>query len=192
VSYGHGIVELAFPAPPLADEVVLLRPWCKADVTAKLMSFSDPLVQRFSWPRVESYSEADARCFFEEQEQARLRGEELNFALASPDDEGNVLGGGSLYDVDLAQGRAAVGYWLAQEARGRGVATRAVKLLACWAFSELGLARLELTCGPENMSSQRVAGRCGFVHEGVLRSHIPFKGTRRDTMMFSLLPGDLQ
>jgi RimJ/RimL family protein N-acetyltransferase len=76
--------------------------------------------------------------------------------------------------------------------RGHGAATRAVRLLARWAFDDLGIARLELTCGPDNTASQRVAERCGFTREGVLRSHMPFKGGRRDTVMFSLLPGELR
>lgn len=59
-------------------------------------------------------------------------------------------------------------------------------------MTELGLARIELTCGPDNESSQRVAARCGFVREGVMRSHVPFKGGRRDTVLFSLLPGELR
>ena len=133
-----------------------------------------------------------ARGYFVEQEQARLRGEELHFALVEPADDDVVLGGGSVYDVDLEQYRAAVGYWLAPEARGRGVATHTVRLLARWLFSELGLARLELTCGPDNEASQRVAARCGFVREGVLRSHIAFKGDRRDTVVFSVLPHELK
>jgi RimJ/RimL family protein N-acetyltransferase len=186
-----GMAELRFPVPPLADEVVLLRPWHEADVPGKLLAFSDPVMQRFSW-RTTPYTEADARSAFAGQEQARLRGEELNFALARPCDHAAVLGGCSLYDVRLDQGCAALGYWLASEARGRGVATHAVRLLARWAFAELGLARLELTCGPDNEASQRVAGRCGFVREGLLRSHVPFQGGRRDSMIYSLLPGELR
>jgi RimJ/RimL family protein N-acetyltransferase len=181
-----------FPVPPLADEVVMLRPWREADVPGKLLAFGDPVVQRFSWPRTTPYTGADARSYFAEQETARLRGEELNFALAEPGDQDVVLGGGSLYGVNLEQGCASVGYWLAPEARGRGVATHAVRLLARWAFTELGLARLELTCGPDNQASQRVAERCGFARESLLRSHVPFKGTRRDTVIYSLLSGELR
>ncbi len=128
--YGLGMAELPFPAPPLADDVVLLRPWRESDVPAKLMAFSDPVVQRFSWSRSTPYTGADARSHFVEQQAARLLGEELNFALVEPTDDDIVRGGGSLYDVDLEQGRAAVGYWLAGEARGRGVATHAVRLVA--------------------------------------------------------------
>jgi RimJ/RimL family protein N-acetyltransferase len=192
-SYRVRITEpLLLPTPPMADEVVSVRPWRVSDVPAKLMAFADPTVQRFSWPRTAPYTEADARNFFIEQEQARLRGEELSFALVEPSDDEVVLGGGSLYDVDLDERRAAVGYWLAPQARGRGVVTHAVRLVARWAFEELGVARLELTCGPDNHASQRVAERCGFTREGVLRSHTSFKGARRDTVVFSLLPGELR
>ncbi len=187
-----GVAELWFPAPLLSDAVVLLRPWREADVPGKLAAFGDPVVQRFSWPRTTPYAEADAWNFFAGQEEARVRGEELNFALVEPEDQDVVLGGESLYDVRLDQGCASVGYWLATTARGRGVATRSVRLLARWAFGELGLARLELTCGPDNEASQRVAERCGFAREGLLRSHVPFKGARRDSVIYSLLPGELR
>ena len=148
------------------------------------------MFERFSdWaPR----TEADARAYLAEHEQARRRGQQIELALVEPHDENVVLGGASLNDVDLRQGRAAIGYWLAPHARGRGVATHAVRLISGWAFEDLQLARLELTCGPDNRASQRVAERCGFTREGVLRSHIPFKGGRRDTVVFSLLPGELR
>ena len=151
---------LRFPVPPLADDVVLLRPWCEADVPGKLLAFRDPVMQRFSW-RTTPYTEADARSDLAAQEAARLRGAELNFALAEPGGQAAVLGACSLHDVRLDQGCAALGYWLAPQARGRGVATHTVRLLARWAFAELGLARLELTCGPDNEASQHVAERCG-------------------------------
>jgi RimJ/RimL family protein N-acetyltransferase len=185
------MAALAFPDPPLADEAVLLRPWVADDVPEQIMAFADPSVQRYSWPATRAYTEADAREFFAHQDEARRRGEELHFALAAPVDPAVVVGGGSLYGVDLEQGRAAVGYWLVPACRGRGVATHATRLMAEYAFTVLGVARLELTCGPDNEASQRVALRCGFTREGTLRSHMAFKGGRRDTVMFSLLPGEL-
>ncbi len=184
--------ELQFPDPPLADEVVLLRAWASEDVPEKMMAFADPTVRRFSWALESEYTEADARSFFDHQDEARMRCEELTFAFVEPDDPAVVLGGGSVYGIDLEQGRAAVGFWLAPASRGRGVASHATCLMAKWAFDTLGVARLELTCAPDNEQSQRVASRCGFIREGVLRSHMPFKGRRRDTVMFSLLPGELR
>lgn len=185
------MAELWFPVPPLAGDVVRLRPWGEADVPGMVLAFSDPVMQRFSW-RTSSYTEADARGYLAEQEETRVRGEGLSFALVEPRGEGVLLGGVSLYEVRRDQGCAAVGYWLAAEARGRGVATQAVRLLARWAFAELGLARLELTCGPDNEASQHVAERCGFTREGLLRSHVPFQGARRDSVIYGLLPDGLR
>jgi RimJ/RimL family protein N-acetyltransferase len=176
--------------PSLADEVVLLRRWRETDVPAQLDAFSDPLFQRFSdWA---PHTEADARAYLAEHEQARHDGKQIEFALVEPRDDTVVLGGASLNNVNLEQGRAAIGYWLASHARGRGIATHAVRLISRWAFQDLRLARLYLTCGPDNRGSQGVAERCGLTREGVLRSHIPFKGVRRDTVVFSLLPGALR
>jgi RimJ/RimL family protein N-acetyltransferase len=182
------MAELRVPA--LADDVVRLRPWREIDVPAQLEAFSDPEFERFSdWA---PHTEAEAHAYLAEQEQARRAAQQIEFALVEPHDDNVVLGGASLNNVSLELERAAIGYWLAPHARGRGVATRAVRLISRWAFEDLRLCRLELTCGPDNGASQRVAERCGFTREGVLRSHIPFKGTRRDSVVFSLLPGELR
>jgi [ribosomal protein S5]-alanine N-acetyltransferase len=174
----------ALPVPSLADEVVALRRWREADIPAQLEAFADPWFLRFSdWaPR----TEVAARVYLAAHERARRQGEQLELAAVDPREDGVLLGGASLNNVSLPEGRAAIGYWLAPHARGRGVATHAVRLLCAWAFDDLGIARLELTCGPDNEASQRVAERCGFTREGILRSHLPFKGGRRDTVVFSL------
>ena len=192
LAYGLYMSELSFPDPALQDAVVLLRPWTAEDLTLRVRVFADPVFRRFSWPDTTELTAERLRASMARQEQARLRGEELNFAFADPDDRSVVLGGGSLYGIDLENGRAAVGFWLTPKARGRGVATHATRLMAGWALTHLGIARLELTCGPDNEASERVALRCGFVREGVLRSHLPWKGGRRDTVMFGLLPGELR
>jgi hypothetical protein len=55
---------------------------------------------------------------------APLCGEELNFALADRVEPSVVLGGGSVYGIDVEQGRAGLGFWLTAESRGHGVALR--------------------------------------------------------------------
>lgn len=183
------MTALEFPTPPLTDGVVTLRPWRRADEAQRHAAFADPVCLRFSWPLTEPFTREHVRDRFDVQEDARLRGEEMPLAIVDAAD--GLWGGCSVYDVAPGEGRAAVGYWLAAGARGRGVATRTTRLLARWAFEQLAVARLELVCDPANLASQRVAERCGFVREGVLRSHTPFRDGRRDSMIFSLLPGEL-
>lgn len=71
---------------------------------------------------------------------------------------------------------AEVGYWLLPNARGRGVARRAVGLLCTWAFDECGLEQLQLTTLPGNLASEKVAQACGFHRHGTLPRDI--KGVR--------------
>jgi RimJ/RimL family protein N-acetyltransferase len=72
-------------------------------------------------------------------------------------------------EVDLARGYAEVGYWVAADARGRGVASGAVALLRDWAATELGLTRLESIVHRDNALSLRVPARAGFEATGELR-----------------------
>ena len=96
--------------------------------------------------------------------------------------------------VDLtfyADWRASVAYWLAPESRGRGFATRSVRLLTRWAFDTFDdLVRVELWSLIGNVASDSVARRSGFSEEGVLRSRLPFRGGYRDVRCFSLLRGE--
>lgn len=64
--------------------------------------------------------------------------------------------------------------------------------MARFAFAELDAARVQLTTAPDNVGSQRVAEKAGFTREGTLRSSMEFKGRRRDAVMFSLLPDELE
>ena len=94
---------------------------------------------------------------------------------------------------DPAQAVAEIGYWVARDARGRGFATRALRLLAGWLLDEMALARLQLQADLRNEASQRVAEKVGFTREGVLRSSRfnVRRGERVDVVLFSLLPGEL-
>ena len=182
--------ELPYPDPPLADDVVRLRPWFVEDVDAAHAATQDPLIPRFT--RIpERQSKEQLRAFIAGRDAERLAGEELACVIADPGSDA-LLGSVSLLRFDWDEHRCEVGYWLAPQARGRGVATRAVSLLARWALRDLGLARIGLAADVDNAASQAVAERCGFVREGVLRGFEERKGQRMDVVMFSLLAQDLE
>jgi [ribosomal protein S5]-alanine N-acetyltransferase len=91
-----------------------------------------------------------------------------------------------------SDGVGEVGYWVKREARGRGLATRALRLLARWALEDQRLARVQLAAEPGNLASLRVAEKAGFTREGLLRRYLNIGGERRDGFMFSLLPEELE
>jgi RimJ/RimL family protein N-acetyltransferase len=128
------VPAIAFPDPALTDDVVALRAWRPADVEARYDGFTDPLCLRFSWPYVEPPTEADVAAAFASNEDERRRGVGINLAIVDDADRTTIWGAASVYDVVVDQDRGGVGYWLAPEARGRGVATRALRLLSCGAL----------------------------------------------------------
>jgi RimJ/RimL family protein N-acetyltransferase len=164
----------------LEDDVVLLRPFEQGDVPAIVAACQDPEIPR--WTAVPSpYTEADARAWLESDE-------EETFAIVHKS-TGELLGWiGVRYS---GSGVGEVGYWVKREARGGGVATRALALVARWALEERDLGRFQLRADVENEASQRVAEKAGFVREGVLRSELLMKGERRDVVMYSLVRDDL-
>lgn len=187
--YGLHMKAIPTPDPPLQSESLLLRRWRSKDALALFTAFTDPDVLAFSWAAERAYTQDDAAFFIRDTHAAQLAGRELQLAIVDAGSD-RIWGCASVHAVDHERGNATVGYWLVGAARGQGLATRAVMLLSDWAFAVLGLHRLELTCAPDNLASQAVARRAGFQLEGRLRSHTPFKGARRDTLLHSLLPGD--
>jgi RimJ/RimL family protein N-acetyltransferase len=168
----------------LRDGDLELRAWTLDDVPALVDACNDPDIQHWIPFIPRPYTEDDARGF--------IRGEatpgQQGFAIA---EDGRAIGSiGISVNETLRNGH--IGYWCAPHARGRGVTTRALRLLCRHGFDDLGLERLELVTDPENLASQRVAEKVGFRKEGVLRSHMQHPdGRRRDSVMFSLLPGEL-
>ncbi len=97
-----------------------------------------------------------------------------------------------LFQFEPPTGQAMTGYDLLPAWRGRGYATRAVRLLAGWAFAHAGLLRVIAGTAPENVASQRVLERAGFQREGYQHSRLPGPaGTRIDDVLYALLPGYL-
>jgi RimJ/RimL family protein N-acetyltransferase len=84
-----------------------------------------------------------------------------------------------------------VGFLLAEEARGRGVATRAVGLLVDWSFRELGMERVQGLVRPDNPRSAKVFERLGFRREGLLRGYRAGEAGREDRVLSSVLPDEL-
>ena len=168
----------------LCDGDLTLRPWTEDDVPAIVEGCNDPEIARWIPTIPHPYTEEDARAF--------LRGEVAPAHEAMAVALGGRVVGGIGLGVSSRGYRASVGYWIAAPARGRGICTRALRLLSRHALEELQLPSVQLVTDPENVASQRVAEKVGFRREGVLRAHLRHPDGRvRDSVMFSLLPGEL-
>ena len=168
------------------DEI-RLEAFSEAHLEGAARLVEDPDVLRFT--RVPVPPPRDfARQWLARYEAGRADGTREAFAVV--DAGGAFLGVAVVPDIRREEATAELGYVIAPEARGRGVATRALELLTDWSFAELGMVRLELLISVENPASKRVAERCGYRLEGVLRSAYVKPGVREDTELWSRLRDD--
>ena len=107
-----------------------------------------------------------------EQEAADAgRGELLGLLVVDADDDQLLGSDGDRPPGPIEERRCELGYWLAREARGRGVATRAVRMLSAWAFENLPADRIEIH------ASRRTPRRGGSPSESDSRSRACFAPT---------------
>ncbi|MEU5863390.1 MULTISPECIES: GNAT family N-acetyltransferase [unclassified Nonomuraea] len=103
---------------------------------------------------------------------------------------GTLVGGVMFTRFDAVSGVCEIGCWLEAAGTGRGLVTRACRLLIDWAFAERGMARVEWWVSPGNTRSVEVARRLGMTRDGVLRKRFPYRGERQDSEVWSLLADD--
>ncbi|GAB2630369.1 GNAT family N-acetyltransferase [Streptomyces capparidis] len=177
----------------LTTERLLLRPFTPQDAPAVLAACQDPEIQR--WTRVPSpYTREHAEGFVGDLSPRGWReGTLFNFGSFTLD-TGELVSSVGLVRLDLLnteERMAEIGYWTAGEQRGRGYTAEAVRAVARWAFTVLGVERLEWLAEVGNTASRHVAEAAGFVVEGTLRSRLAHSGTRRDAWVGALLPSDV-
>ena len=153
---------------------VVLRPVVEADVPRMAEALNDPVIKHYG-PRIREAAPHDAATVQERTlgiQEESARGVTVDWTIAdSCTDE--LLGWVALYDVHPGR-QAEVGYWAHPAARGRGVVSRACRMLARHAFIDtedggLGLHRLSANIAVTNEASLRVAERAGFTRVGVER-----------------------
>ena len=107
-------------------------------------------------------------------------------------DGDRVLGVIGVHDIQrYGKSEGELGYWVRLSARGRGVASTAMRSMAAFAFNELQLGRASLRIRLDNASSRRAAERAGARYEGTLRHGIVHGEARFDAALYALLPEDL-
>ncbi|WP_033313260.1 GNAT family protein [Streptomyces iakyrus] len=101
--------------------------------------------------------------------------------------EGTLVGGVLFLNFDAATGNCEVGCWLEPAATGRGLVTRAMRVLIDWAVEQRGIHRVEWVAASANRPSLNVARRLGMARDGVRREAHPYGGLRHDLEVWSVL-----
>lgn len=168
-----------------------LRTPTDADVPAIIAACQDAEIPR--WTTVPSpYGEPEAAEFIASVATDRADGTAFPLAIIETA-TGDLLGMTGAHHTSAATATTEVGYWLAADARGRGVATAALRALAT-SLRAVGFERIEAEVIAGNESSRRVLERVGFREEGVLRSvaagRCGLGADRIDIHLYSLIASD--
>ncbi len=167
-----------WPAQGLRHGRLALRVWQPDDVPQLLDLLSDPEMRRWS-PTFRAPDAADCAERVARAVAAAADGLPNAFAVVEADAPGVVLG-----SIDWRNGYPTppfsvldLGYGVAPAARGRGVASTALGLLAGWLLAEVGggVHRVQLDHAVENEGSCRTAVRAGFAVEGRREAYLPLK-----------------
>jgi len=169
----------------LADDAELraLEPW-QAEEMARHVAAAQEFLARFL-PWVESVATVEgATAFLQRYADKLVRDEGRIFGIWVD----GKLSGGVLFRIwENTTGNCEVGVWLAPEVTGRGLIQRAVSAMIDWAFQVRGMHRAEWRCAAGNEPSRRAARRLGMTLEGTLRESFPYKDTRHDVEVWSVL-----
>jgi ribosomal-protein-serine acetyltransferase len=130
---------------------------------------------------------ADSRAYILRMQGQAKTGLGLTFGLWWKD---RLIGVAGFTWIARAHRGAAIGYWLDQQAEGRGHMTAAVSALLRHGFRELGLNRIEIRAGVRNRRSRAIPRRLGFRHEGTLRQAEWVDGRFVDHAIYGLLAAE--
>ncbi len=167
---------------------LLLRRPVDYDAEEVLALALDPAVA--SWNPIRTVADLDsARAWCRENSDWSV-GDHATW-IAVDGTTGALVATCAIYDIDLRQANAGIGYRVAPSARRRGVARTCVEAVTRWAFVEYGLSRLHLAHSVENDASCAVALASGYPLEGTLRSsYVDIRGVRHDEHMHGRLVTD--
>lgn len=149
---------LPFPIR-LTGDGIELREWTFDDLDDLVELLDDPDIARWT-PMPSPFDVEAGLAYLKRAQQGRLNGQRIQLAIT--EDGGRPLGEVLLFGVDSDLREAELGYLVGAAYRRRGLAWRALSLLAGYAQETLGLRRLLLRIDPDNTASTAVARRCGF------------------------------
>jgi RimJ/RimL family protein N-acetyltransferase len=175
------------PGPTLTIDDLILRPWRPADAPEVYAVCQDPEIAR--WVTIpQPFLPADADALIHNALTMWRDGTGAAFAIVDAATD-RLLGAVTRFGPDGHQ--ATFGLWLAPHARGRGVGTRSLRLVADWTFATTAAIRLDVFIMVGNEASNRMVERAGFGREGVLRAwDLHHEGVPVDCVVYSRIRGD--
>jgi RimJ/RimL family protein N-acetyltransferase len=166
----------------------LIRPFIESDAPAfaEAIRESGPTVGEWMAWAHPGYTESDALSWFAHCSQERANGTSHEYGIFDAE-VGTLIGGCGLNQFNAVNGFCNLGYWVRQSWQRRGAASAAIQALCHFAFTELGLGRVEIVVAANNEPSLALATKVGASRECLARNRLKVHGQFVDAYVFSLV-----
>ena len=174
---------------PLSDELVDVRDGAERDIPEILIAHEDDPEMHVLLGDERTPTGAELGRRAEGERGARIAGVGATLTIVEPGSD-ECRGQIYVHHVDWDRARAELGIWVAPQARIRGLARSALRLVAWWLLRDCGIERVALVTATHNQPMRRAARAAGFHEEGVLRAHLRERNRRVDAVVLSLARRD--
>jgi len=169
---------------------VRLRPLTEEDTGDMHAVYSDETTMAY-WSNTPTKTIEETRQLVVRDIKAEKKGLALFWAIELKE-TGAVIGKCTLWQYDENNQRAEVGYILNRQFWRKGLMSETLAAMIDYAFSGLGLHRLEADTDVNNTASLALLEKLGFQREGFFRERWYVNGQRQDSVMLGLLEQDWQ
>jgi ribosomal-protein-serine acetyltransferase len=176
----------------LTDDLILLRPSRPEDVSALNEAVHESLAELHPWMdwATEAYDEAAAKRWVEFVQLYWEHSSGFQFAITDATSS-QYIGNCGVDGLNSKNRSCNLSYWVRTSRTGQGIASRAARLAARFAFETAGIVRAEIVIATGNIASQRAAEKAGAHYEGILHNRIIVREDVYDAVMYSLTLADM-
>jgi ribosomal-protein-alanine N-acetyltransferase len=167
------------------DDIYLMQ-MTESDIPSLIAAINDKVVAAHTLTIPYPYTLNDAKTFFLlSQNRKQDAGYHLDWLIKKSD---QVIGGIGLMCQDgFDSHRTEIGYWIDKQNRNRGLASMALQTLTQYIFENLHFIRIEAHTFCDNIPSQKVLEKTGFLREGLLRKYVKKDDQLKDVYCYSKL-----
>jgi RimJ/RimL family protein N-acetyltransferase len=166
-----------------------LRPFLQVDVPQFVAAVRESMGTLGVWMpwAHQGYSARDAQAWIDLCLENLATGLSCDIGVYSPDGS-ELYGSVAINQISLDCGMGNLGYWIRRSRQGKGIATRAAVMMACYGFHRMHLSRIEIIAAEHNHASRRVAEKTGALLECIARNRLVLHGVPCRAAVYSLVP----
>jgi RimJ/RimL family protein N-acetyltransferase len=169
--------------PTLKSDTLTMRPMRPSDAEDIYRAVQDPEIPKFTTLPADypidlaiEFANTRAAASFVNKTELVFVIEDSRLATVGYPYSNGFAGVMSLHTIDIPNHRAEIGYWLAKEARGQGICTKAAELITEYGLMTIGFKRIDGIVDVRNEPSKAALLKAGYEFEGIMKSYV----TRRD------------